>query len=180
VTIAAGRHELGPDDGTVAVRTHRTGAAAKAGHDLLLHVTAWRAEIEIADDGAPASVVFEADATSFRVIEGTGGIQALGDDDRASIVQTIDDEILMGSSIAFRSTAIEPVAGGTARVHGELTLAGATAPLVVELSADGDGLRARATVVQTSFGLKPYSALFGALKVADDVEVTIDATPAPS
>jgi hypothetical protein len=30
------------------------------------------------------------------------------------------------------------------------------------------------TVTQTAFGMKPYSALFGALKVADDVQVEID------
>jgi len=29
-------------------------------------------------------------------------------------------------------------------------------------------------VTQSAFGMKPYSALFGALKVADDVEVEID------
>ena len=32
-----------------------------------------------------------------------------------------------------------------------------------------------ATVKQTEFGMKPYSALFGALKVADEVTVAIDA-----
>jgi hypothetical protein len=32
-----------------------------------------------------------------------------------------------------------------------------------------------ANVTQSAFGMKPYSALFGALKVADDVEVAIDA-----
>jgi hypothetical protein len=32
-----------------------------------------------------------------------------------------------------------------------------------------------AVVKQTDFGIKPYTALFGALKVADDVRVEIDA-----
>ncbi len=35
-----------------------------------------------------------------------------------------------------------------------------------------------ATVKQSSFGIKPYSALFGALKVADDVRVAIEADQA--
>ncbi len=176
MTIAAGRYELGPDKGTVAVRTHRTGAAAKAGHDLLLHVTAWRGEVEIGQDGAPAAVAFEADTTSFRVIDGTGGIQALGDDDRASIVQTIDEEVLGRASIAFRSTAVEETGPSVFRVEGELTLVGETRPLAVEVTASDGGLHASAVVVQSSWGIKPYSALFGALKVADDVAVTIDAT----
>ena len=33
---------LGPGDGTLTVRTGRSGAAAKAGHDLVLEVTSWR------------------------------------------------------------------------------------------------------------------------------------------
>ena len=48
-----------------------------------------------------------ADATSLRVREGTGGMQALGDDDKASIEQTIDDEVLKRQAIAFRSTAVQ-------------------------------------------------------------------------
>ncbi len=176
MTIAAGTYELGPADGTVAVRTHRTGAAARAGHDLLLHVTAWRGEIEIGEDGAPTTVVFEVDTTSFRVIDGTGGIQALGDDDRASIVQTIDDEILNRAPVTFRSTEVEETAPSVFCVHGDLTLVGETRPLTVELTAADGALRAAAAVVQSSWGIKPYSALFGALKVADDVSVAIDAT----
>jgi hypothetical protein len=35
-------------------------------------------------------------------------------------------------------------------------------------------LSAGVTVTQTSFGMKPYSALWGALKVLDEVEVVLD------
>ena len=176
MATAPGQHVLGPDDGTVAVRTHRTGAAAKAGHDLLLHAASWRGEVEVGEDGVPVAFVLEVDTASFTVIEGTGGIQALGDDDRASIVETIDDEILKRTAISFRSTAVEQTAPSSFRVHGDLTLAGETRPLAVDVTLDGGSLHAAAQVVQTSFGIKPYSTLFGALKVADDVAVTIDAT----
>ena len=40
--------------------------------------------------------------------------------------------------------------------------------------SDGD-LSAVAVVKQTDWGMKPYSALFGALKVADEVVVWIKA-----
>ena len=37
-----------------------------------------------------------------------------------------------------------------------------------------------ARIKQSRLGIKPYSALFGALKVADEVEVSVEATlPAP-
>jgi len=48
VALPPGTYTLGPDDGTLAVRTERTGAAAMAGHNLLLHVTAWEATLAVA------------------------------------------------------------------------------------------------------------------------------------
>jgi hypothetical protein len=43
-----------------------------------------------------------------------------------------------------------------------------------DLAVGEDGaVTGNATVTQSAFGMKPYSALFGALKVADDVRVEI-------
>ena len=44
-------HAFGPENGTLRVRTGRKGAAAKAGHDLLIEVTKWQATVEAADGG---------------------------------------------------------------------------------------------------------------------------------
>ncbi len=178
--LAGGTHIFGPHNATLSVRTGRRGAVAKAGHDLLLHVTAWEAALELGDGAVPASLRLDADSTSLRVREGTGGLQALGDDDRANIEQTIDDEVLRRTKIMFRSTAVETAqAGDRLDVHGELTLAGATHPLSFEVSIGPDGrLSSRIAVKQSDWGIKPYSALFGALKVADEVEVEVSAVAA--
>jgi polyisoprenoid-binding protein YceI len=171
-------YRLRAEDGTLSVRTKRTGAAAKAGHNLLIHVTSWEATIELDEN---TSIALEADGGSLRVREGSGGMQALQDEDRQNIEQTIDDEVLMGETITFRSTNVEP-AGGSAglRVNGELTLRGETRPLAfdVDISLEG-GLSATAVVKQTDWGMKPYSGLFGALKVVDEVEVALEATLPP-
>jgi polyisoprenoid-binding protein YceI len=176
VSLPAGTHQLGPDNATLSVRTKRAGAAAKAGHDLLIHVTAWEATIAAGEDPAATTMELRADAGSLRVIEGTGGIQALGEDDIANIHQTIDDEVLKRREIAFRSTRAEPTGDGDRfTVEGELTLAGQTRPISFELDVADDGaLSASAVVSQTEWGMKPYSALFGALKVHDDVEVALE------
>jgi hypothetical protein len=172
-------YRLGPDEGTLSVRTKRTGAAAKAGHDLLIHVTSWEATIQL---GEETSIALEADGGSLRVHEGTGGMQALQEEDRENIRQTIDDEVLMGETITFRSTDVQPAsdAAGLA-VQGELTLLGTARPLSFYLAITGDGgLRAATVVKQTAWDMKPYTGLFGALKVVDEVEVEIEATlPAP-
>jgi polyisoprenoid-binding protein YceI len=177
VTIPAGTYRLGPADGTLSVRTKRTGAAAKAGHNLVLHVTAWEATLAIAADPAASSLELTADGASLRVIEGTGGMQALGDDDKANIEQTIDDEVLKAQSVVFRSRAVQPGADGAGlAVEGDLSLLGATRPLAFDVAVSADGaLSCVAVVKQTDWGMKPYSALFGTLKVVDEVEVSIDA-----
>jgi len=163
-------YTLGPDDGTLSVRTGRTGTVAKAGHDLLIHVGAWSATLDLETPG----VTLDADATSLRVIEGTGGMKGLDEDDRDNIRQTIDDEILKRADIRFRSTAVETNGDGLA-VRGDLTIIGSTRPIGFDLALSDGRLTGAVVVTQTEWGIKPYSALFGALKVADEVRVEIDA-----
>ena len=117
------------------MRTERTGAAAKAGHDLLIHVIGWEATLEVGDD---PSIVLEVDPTSLRVRDGTGGMQPLGYEDKASIEQTIDDEVLLRRNIEFRSTSVES-ADGRISVKGELTLVGETRPIAFDLAVGDDG-----------------------------------------
>jgi polyisoprenoid-binding protein YceI len=171
VAIEPGTYRLGPEDGTLTVRTRRTGTVAKAGHDLLLHVTEWSGTLDVGD---ATTVALDADATSLRVREGTGGLKPLDDDDYSNIEQTIDDEVLKRQDIAFRSTGAEP-AGDGLHVTGDLSLRGTTRPIAFDLAVAGGRLTGSAVVKQTDWGMKPYTALFGALKVADEVRVEIDA-----
>ena len=174
--IQAGRHRLGPDSATLSVRTERAGAAAKAGHDLVIHVTAWEAQIVVGSDPADTSMELSADATSLRVIEGTGGMQALRDEDLANIHETIDNEVLLRQDIRFRSTRVEAEPGGDRlHVEGDLELVMRIKPIAFDLVIDDAGtVSATAVVTQTVWGMKPYSALFGALKVKDEVLVALE------
>jgi YceI-like domain len=167
---------FGPENATLTVRTKRTGAASKAGHDLLIEVTAWSATLDL--DADPA-LTLTADPRSLRVLEGSGGIQTLGEDDKAGIERTIDEEVLMGTAIEFRSSGVELRAdGGPGRVEGELELAGERRPIAFELAPAEDGrLAGSATVRQSDWGMKPYSTLFGTLRVADEVEVHVEGGP---
>ena len=174
--IETGTHRLGPDNATLSVHTKRGGAAAKAGHDLVLHVTSWQGTLELGEDPATTSVALTADATSLRVHKGTGGMQALGDEEKSSIHQTIDDDVLERRDVVFSSTRVQGAPGaGVLNVEGELTLAGKRQPIAFDVAIGDDGrVSATAVVTQTRWGVKPYSALFGALKVLDDVEVVLD------
>jgi hypothetical protein len=159
---------LGPENGTLTVRTGKAGAASKAGHNLEIEVGRWSATLE--EDSAELT----ADATSLRVVGGSGGISPLGDEEKAGIAQTIDEEVLKGTAIVFRSTDVRRE-GDRIDVAGELELSGKTRPLTFALTDAGGHITGSARVKQTDWGMKPYSALFGTLKVADEVEIAIDA-----
>ena len=165
---------FGPDNARLTIRTTRQGAAAKAGHDLLIEVGSWEATLD--PDGQPA-LTLTADSRSLSVLEGTGGVKPLSTKDKSSIRQTIDDDVLKGCAIEFRSSEVQSTPAGLT-VRGELSLNGREGPAAFDLAVGDDGrVTGRAKVTQTAFGMKPYTALFGALKLADDVHVEIDGKP---
>jgi polyisoprenoid-binding protein YceI len=173
VTIAPGSHRVGPENGSLVVKTYREGVAAKAGHDLVIDVTRWQATV----DTAAGTLELTADPRSLEVREGLRGVKPLTNRDRAEIHRNIDDKVLGGQPIEFRSSAVRmPDGPGQLSVEGELTMAGNTRPMTARLDVGGDG-RVTGTVALTesAWGIKPYRGLMGALKVRDEVEIVIDA-----
>jgi polyisoprenoid-binding protein YceI len=173
-----GNYILGPETATLTVRTGKRGAAAMAGHNLQITVSSWSATLELASDLTDSKLSLQADSRSLRVVSGSGGAQSLGAADITSIETTIDSEVLKGGAISFHSTRLNPGAeNGTLHVQGDLDLLGRVGPLEFTLRLNDAGhLTGSATIIQTAFGIKPYSTLFGALKVADEVEVSVDGT----
>jgi polyisoprenoid-binding protein YceI len=174
MAIQAGTYKLGPDNATLRVKTGRHGAAAKAGHDLVIEVKSWEATLEVGDDPAASSLALTADPTSLHVLKGEGGMQALGDDDKADIRKTIDNDVLKKKEIEFRSTGVSSADDGGLSVDGDLTMGGKSKPVDFVVSEDGGKLAGSATFKQSDWGIKPYSALFGALKVNDEVTVEVE------
>jgi polyisoprenoid-binding protein YceI len=181
MALRTGGFTLGPADGILLIRTGREGAAARAGHDLTLAATKWRAVVTV-DVRAPARSTLRAivDAASLEVREAGGGALGLTQSQRAEIEATIREKVLRSRKhprITFRSTAVE---GDSKRalVRGELAIAGVTreAALAVRVDARSAMPRVRATmsIVQTEFGITPYSILLGALRVKDAVELSAD------
>jgi polyisoprenoid-binding protein YceI len=181
MALTGGSHELGPDSGRLLVRTGRSGLGRRVGHDLTIEVTRWSARTAV-DTAEPANstVTAEIEVDSFEVREGTGGVKPLTDADRAEITKNVRDKVLHTSAhpvITFRSTGV----AGTPEaftVEGDLTIMGITRPVTVRGQVSGDRLTGGATVIQSRWGIKPYSALFGQLRVADPIEIEFDlATP---
>jgi YceI-like protein len=174
--IPAGTHRLGPDNAGLVVKTYREGVAGKVGHDLIIEVRSWEATLEGGADSTPPRLELSADARSLHAREGLRGLKPLSDRDREEIRKNIDQKVLGGEPIDFRSTAVESdEAGGRLSVHGDLTMHGSTRPTSFELSVDPDGhVTGTAQLVQSEWGIKPYRGLMGALKVRDSLEVVFE------
>ena len=173
---SAGTHRLGPDSGSLVVKTHREGVAAKAGHDLILDVGEWQAVLELDEDLWPSSLELSAEPRSLYPREGFGGIKPLSDHDREEIAKNIDDKELGSEPISFRSSAVEAAeGGGRLAVRGELTIRGQSRPVTFALSVGRDGqVSGTAALVQSEWGIKPYRGLMGALRVRDSLEVVFE------
>ena len=173
--LSAGTHELGPDNASLVVKTYREGVAAMAAHDLIIDVARWEARLEVGGDSSQSTFQLHADPRSLYPREGLRGLQPLTDKDRDEIRKNIDQKVLGGEPISFRSSAIEAAAGGRLSVRGELTIHGQGRPASFELSVGADGhVTGTVLLVQSEWGIKPYRGLMGALKVRDSVEVVFD------
>ncbi len=175
--IGDGSYEAGPQSGRLLVKTARTGLGAKAGHDLTIEVTRWRGNVVVdAANPAGSSVSAEIDVDSLEVREGAGGVKPLTDSDRADIKNTLRKILNSGRypAITFRSSQVSGTAESF-RIVGDLTIAGVTQPVTVEGRLAGDRARGSAVVVQSRWGIRPYSAFLGALKLRDEVDVQFDA-----
>jgi hypothetical protein len=199
MAASTGTYRLGPDAGRVVIKTTRAGLAARVGHDLTLDVTRWSADVTVpggvpgekAENGengeaAPgsdlsaATVTAELDLGSLVVREGTGGARPLSDSDRRDIESTMRKILGAGgpATAAFRSTRVIPSSVGGA-IEGTLALNGRSQPVRLQLTSSAPGrYRGTVTIVQSAFGIKPYTGFFGALKLRDEVvaefEVDLD------
>ncbi|MEU6746979.1 YceI family protein [Actinomadura nitritigenes] len=173
MTVREGTYELGPGDGRLLLRTSRSGLGRRAGHDLTIEATNWTAEATVREPLSESSGKVVVVVDGLEVREGTGGVKPLSEKDRLDIGDNLRKvlEARHHPEITFTATAVRTEAG---EVEGDLTIMGRTKPVRVRAELDGDRLRGGATVQQTRWGIKPFSAFFGALRLADEVEVEFD------
>ncbi|MGE0784104.1 MAG: YceI family protein [Sandaracinaceae bacterium] len=168
---------FGPDRARCAVFTFKEGLLSAIAHDLEIAVRTF--ELEVADDGS--SIVARFDPRSLEVVDaivdGRRSPGTLKPKDKETIRGNIAKDVLRvarhPSMIEFRSTEVTP-----SQVRGELTLVGRTRSIVVRIHEEGDERIAEATLHQPDFGITPYSAMLGTLKIKPDVKVVVRAPKA--
>ena len=162
------------------VWTFKAGLMARMAHDLKIEVTDydflvdgelgenWRAELTLPIQG-------------FRVLGATRNkvLQEgqLSLDDKAEIEQTLRAKVLDADRypVAFYRASFNGDENQK-NFEGQLTLKGTTRPLKtqgrMERTVQGIHLEGQARILQSDFGIKPFQAFLGALKVKDEIEVS--------
>lgn len=177
MTFGNGSYRLGPKAGTLVLKTGRTGLGRRAGHDLTIEATHWQADAVVnAADPGRSSVTVSIEVDSLQVREGTGGLKPLTDADRADIKTTIGEKILLTEEhpvITFSSSQVTGTPEAF-QISGDLTIMGRARPVTISAGIDAGRIRGDATVTQSQWGIKPYSAFAGALRLADEIRIEFD------
>jgi len=165
------------DNGECLVFTYKEGLLSAVAHDLKIRVGRW--ELTVDGEGADAVVRGTFDPTSLSVVcamkDGAESRGTIGGRDLQKIEKNIQSDVLntrRHREIGFRSTGVEESGEGY-RVSGELNLAGRTRTISTQVRREGERLVAELRINQPDFGIKPFSAMLGTLKIQPQVTVRL-------
>jgi polyisoprenoid-binding protein YceI len=153
------------------VFTFKEGVLSAMAHDLKIRVS----DFEISFEESTGTIDARFNARSLEVVcaraDGRDAPNALSDKDKHNIKKNIAEEVLevrKHPEIRFRSTRLDPT-----QIAGTLMLHGVERPIEIPMVREGDILRAEACIHQPDFGMRPYKAMLGTLRVQADVRVQV-------
>jgi len=156
------------------VFTFKEGLLSKVAHDLKIRVTRFSVDV------TPDAVRAEFDLRSLRVVEamkdGSDNPGALSDSDKTKIAEQISNEVLHTAqhpTAVFSSRSLTPRADGGYSIAGELALHGITQSIRAETRSEGGRQVASLELHQPAYGITPFKAMMGTLKVKADVIVRL-------
>lgn len=153
---------------------------SKLAHDLLIDVTDFKVNLEVPKAGfASGSLELEIQANSLKVIcalkdgERTDGLK---EKDVADIERDMGVKVLHPDkypTATFRSKAIQEKEGGY-KINGDLSLHGVIKSIDVDIDTNGGNLKGTITLLQKDYGIKPFKAMMGTLKIKNEINIRFD------
>jgi hypothetical protein len=160
----------GPPSAEVLVLVRREGLLSAVGHDVALRVG--RFEIEVDEGAPPTALRARFDPSSLEVVSAIRGdreVPGLSAADRQQIERNVHDVLRPDLHPAITFSAVT----GPDTATGELTLHGVTRRLSVPWRVEGGRRLAEIRLDQRDFGIPPFRALMGTLKVKPVVVVRV-------
>jgi hypothetical protein len=156
------------------VFTYKDGLLSAIAHDLKIKVSQFQIQINEANQIEAKFLT-----NSLRVVNpmqaGAENPSMLNASDKRKIEQTIIDEVLHSarfSEIKFVSTSVKAT-GDTYQIEGQLTLHGQTKSISFTTKREANRHSAELKISQPDFGMKPYSAMLGTLKIKPEVTIKV-------
>ena len=158
------------------VFTFKDGLLSKVAHDLKIKVARFSVDL----DPNAGKINAEFDASSLQVVnpvhDGVEDPKALSDGDKEKIASQIQKDVLetdKHSTVKFTSTKVARRPDGGYSITGDLTLHGTTRPISTETRIEGGRQVADVEINQPDFGVVPFKAMMGTLKVKPVVRVRV-------
>jgi polyisoprenoid-binding protein YceI len=180
MSLKTGSYCLDTNSGNLHVYTFKEGLLSKLAHDLLIDVTDFKVNLDIPEAGfASGSLELEIQANSLKVIcalkdgERTDGLK---EKDIADIERDMSVKVLHPDkypTATFRSKSIQEKEGGY-KINGDLSLHSVTKSIDFEIDTNGENLKGMITLLQKDYGIKPFKAMMGTLKIKNEINIGFD------
>jgi hypothetical protein len=161
-------------DAAIYIYTFKEGLLSKLAHDLRLSVS----RFELSARGTEISARFWPGSLRIDGVMRDGKLfrNEPSENDRRKIRDNLRNDVLRSEDygeVRFegRASSREP----PFTITGDLTLCGATRPLSLLLMVRGERLVGELELTPSQWGIKPFRALGGTLKVADRIRVAVHA-----
>jgi polyisoprenoid-binding protein YceI len=168
---------------TFTVFVGKAGLFSAFGHNHTIAVKSFSGRAHVPAEGlSQASLEFEVETKSLTVAD-----KGISEKERSEIQQAMETEVLEVArfpTISFRSVSVANLkpagAGHSLTLHGDLTLHGVTkriaVPVTITLTPEQLRASGEVTIKQTDFGIKPYSAGLGTVKVKNELKLSFAIT----
>jgi polyisoprenoid-binding protein YceI len=171
---------------------YKAGAAAAVAHDHVVLAEGVKGTV-VWDTADPTQSSVDVEIEVARFMPDTDAMRqkvglpnTLSEKQRSEILDHILADYQLDkarfTTIKFKSTSVAG-AGTSYKVTGDFTLRGVTKSITVPMIVIARPAEMRAggkfRIVQSDYGYKPYSAMFGALKVKDEVDIVMNFKLAP-
>ena len=161
-------------DAIIHAYTFKEGLLSKLAHDLRFTLTRFTISVR----GTEIQGRFTLSSLRVDGVMRSNKLERneLSQNDREKIQDTMRDVLHVQDHAEARLSARLLNAAPPFLIEGQLTLRGETRPIQLRLERDADRLLGAITVTPSQWGIRPYRALGGTLKLQDRVRINIDAS----
>jgi polyisoprenoid-binding protein YceI len=191
--LQAEEYTVDPARSELAVQLFKAGIAAALAHDHIIRAAKFTGEISYDPERiSTGSIRIEARADSLKADEPAirkkyGLPGSLRDADRRRIQSTMESsrqmDVASYPAMSFQATRAEKQSEGRYFVTGDLMLHGTTRSVTfpITVTRKDENVRGRASFAfkQSDFGIEPYGAFLGTVRIKDEALLHVDLLATP-